>query len=55
MMKIKPWYPMQRKDQKRETFVIILPEEIKIFKGTQEPKETTHPLSASHATRWDTL
>ena len=54
-MKIKPCHLMQRKDQTRERFVIILLEEIKSFKGEQAPKETTHPLNASHATRWDTL
>ena len=27
----------------------------KSFKGNQDPKETTHLLIASHATRWDTL
>ena len=55
MMKINPWQPMQRKDQTRERSVIILPEEIKSFKGTQDPKETTHPLNASDATIWNTL
>ena len=54
-MKIKPWQLMQRKDQTRERIVINFLEEIKSFKGTQDPQETTHPLNASHSTRWDTL
>ena len=46
---------MQRKDQTREIIVINILEEIKIFKGTKYPKETSYLLNASYVTIWDIL
>ena len=54
-MKIKPCHLMQRKDQTRERIVINPPEEIKSFKGTQDPRETSHPLNVSPVITWENL
>ena len=44
-----------KKGTNKRKIMINLPEEIKSFKGTQDPRETSHSLHVSHVITWENL